>query len=230
MQEIPSSLTGSMIVASIAFMIAVWMVVHFTVRKWQTSLTIAAGLVGWYGLVFILGKTGFFAQTPLFAPNIILAFIVLIFWLKFLLSRQSLQAVFKAMPLHRIMAVQIFRVMGVGFLYLYWMGLLPGEFALATGYGDLVIGLTAPVVAYLYFAKKAYSKVLAKVWNYLGIADLVAAISLGIFTYPRPFQVLPTEISNQPIALFPLVIVPVFAVPLSILLHLFTLRALRQRS
>lgn len=228
--EIPQGLANSMLAASVAFMVAVWLVVHLAVKRWRLSLMVAAGLGGWYGLVFVLGKADFFAQRPLFAPNMVFGFIAVYFWLRFLLARPSLASAFSAIPLHWVMSVQIFRVMGIGFLYLYWLGILPGEFALTTGWGDLAVGLSAPIVAILYFAKKAFSKSLAIVWNWIGVADLALALALGILTYSRPWQVIPTDVPNDPIALFPLVMVPLFAVPLSILLHLFTLRVLRAKA
>ena len=189
---------------------------------------VLVGLVVWYVTVVFLGSIEFFAARPLFAPNIIFAFILLFFAMKKILSIPSLQEAFRRVPLHWVFMVQTFRVMGVGFLTLYFMKVLPGEFAIPTGVGDVFIGISAPLVAYLYTLKRSYSKKVAILWNYLGIADLTMAISLGILTYSNPFQVIPTEIPNDHIALSPLIIIPVFAVPLSLLLHLFSLKVLKK--
>lgn len=230
LSEIPESLITSMIVASILFWVAILLLVHFANKNWSTTLKIGVGLLAWYGLVFVLGRFGFFGMDPLFAPNIAFGFIAWFFLLKYLYSSEFVRRVFEAIPLHWVMAVQIFRVMGYGFITFWQLGLLPGEFALPTGYGDVFVGLLAPVVAFLYYKRASFSRQLAIVWNFVGIADLTLALTLGISTYPRPVQLLPAQPTNEPIALFPLVLVPLFAVPLSLLLHLLSLRILKRGS
>ncbi len=229
--SVPDSLSVSGVVASFLYLGSVLLVIHLSVKKWRASLAIALGLLLWYATVLFLGQKGFFAERPLFAPNIIFAFILIVLGIKYLYQSSLLQKFFEAISPSWLIGVQLFRIMGVGFLTLYMMKLLPGEFAIPTGIGDIIIGLTAPIVAYIYTLKKSYSRPLAVLWNLAGITDLVTSIILGISTYPLPHplpqQVINTDISNAPIALFPLVIIPVFAVPLSILLHLFSLRAMR---
>jgi hypothetical protein len=65
-------------------------------------------------------------------------------------------------------------------------------------------------------------------WNVLGILDLVVAVGTGFLTSPSPFQQLSLDAPNELISAFPLVMVPVFAVPVSILLHLMSLMKLRR--
>lgn len=227
-REVSRFFTASSIFASILFFGSSWVVLHKGFSDKKASFVVLAGLVTWYMAVVFLGTIGFFGARPLFAPNIMLAFILLFFAIKRILSIPSLQEAFQKVPLHWVFMVQTFRVMGVGFLTLYFMKVLPGEFAIPTGVGDVLIGISAPLVAYFYTLHTSYTRKLAIFWNYLGIADLLMAISLGILTYSKPFQVIPTEIPNDPIALYPLIIIPVFAVPLSLLLHLFSLRILQK--
>jgi hypothetical protein len=60
---------------------------------------------------------------------------------------------------------------------------------------------------------------LVRAWNVFGLLDLVVAIGTGFLTAPSPFQMLSFEAPNELITAFPLVMVPVFAVPLSMLLR-----------
>lgn len=53
-----------------------------------------------------------------------------------------------AIPLPWLIAVQFYRVLGVLFLVAYPWQLMPAEFALHAGIADMLIGLTAPLVAY----------------------------------------------------------------------------------
>jgi hypothetical protein len=64
-------------------------------------------------------------------------------------------------------------------------------------------------------------------WNLFGIADLVIAIATGFLTSPSPLQLFAFSIPNEIISAYPLVLVPVYLVPLSVLLHLASLAKLR---
>jgi hypothetical protein len=51
---------------------------------------------------------------------------------------------------------------------------------------------------------------------------------MGFLTSPSPFQLAAFDRPNLPISVFPLALIPVFAVPVSILLHLASLQRLRE--
>src|SRR6266581_3800783 len=89
------------------------------------------------------------------------------------------------------------------------------------------VGLAAPVVGYLFYKGARWSCLAVLSWNVAGILDLVVAVATGFLSSPGPFQVLALETPNELITAFPLVLVPVFAVPLSILLHLAALKRLK---
>lgn len=230
MSEIPADLLNSMLVASISFFLAVWLVILLSTKKFGQSLIILAVLTIWYGLVYFLGNMGFWAQSLWIVPFIAIGFITLFFWIRFLYYLPFLQNIASSIPVQWLVAVQVFRVMGIGFLNFYALGLIPGVFAIPTGWGDVFVGITAIPVAILLWRKISFAKKLAIWWNYLGIADLSLALFLGNITFPRPIQMLHTTPDNLQIALYPLVMIPLFAVPLSLLLHLFTLRALKRGS
>jgi hypothetical protein len=67
---------------------------------------------------------------------------------------------------------------------------------------------------------------LARAWNVLGLTDLVVAITTGFLSSPSPIQELAFDNPNTLITAFPLVRIPVFLVPLAILLHLASLTKL----
>ena len=171
-----------------------------------------------------MGRAGFFAANPLFAPNIIFAFLILFGVLRKVLASRPVQNFIKKTSVPWLTVIQTYRVVGVSFFVLYNQGVLPAVFAFPSGLGDVFIGATAPIVALIYLLKKSYSKKLAIIWNIIGIADLVIAVSIGILAFPRPVQFLPTIISTEPLSLYPLVVIPLFAVPLAIVIHMISLK------
>ena len=137
---------------------------------------------------------------------------------------------FEAVPQSWIVGVQLYRVLGVIFLVLYASGKIPGAFALPAGIGDVLTGLLAPIVALGYARGRSGAERRVLAWNVFGLLDLVVAVTTGFLTSPLPFQLLSLDAPNQLISAFPLVMVPAFAVPLSVLLHLASLAKLRATS
>lgn len=228
--NIPNYWTYSVVLSSFAFLVFVLLIVYKTSKSKKFSSTTTFVLLSWFSIVFILGKTGFFAINPLIAPNIIFGFLILFHFLRKIYHSKTIQNIADAIPVHWIIGIQTYRIVGIGFLFLWARQLLPAEFAFPAGIGDIIVGISAPVVALFYYLKKTYATKLAIAWNIVGIADLVIAISVGILGYPRPLQVLPVTPSTDLMSLFPLVIITLFAVPLAMLLHFFSLRVLRKEN
>jgi hypothetical protein len=65
-------------------------------------------------------------------------------------------------------------------------------------------------------------------WNVLGLVDFAIAIGIGILSAPGPLQVIIPDRPNAQLGSFPTVMIPAFAVPSSILLHVLSLRQLRR--
>src|SRR5262249_46545177 len=115
-------------------------------------------------------------------------------------------------PDHRpqpwIVGVQLYRALGVIFLILYATDKMPGLFAWPAGVGDVIVGLLAPVVALAYARDARRNAGRVTTWNVLGILDLVVAITTGFITSPSPL--FSYEPPNELIAIFPLVLIPVY--------------------
>ena len=121
----------------------------------------------------------------------------------------------------QLIGVQLYRAIGGLFLVAWAIGIMPWQFALPAGIGDVLVGLAAPFVA------RNGSRRAAVTWNVIGILDLVVAVGTGFLTSPSPFQHLALGNPNLFVSRLPFVVVPTFAVPLSILLHLAALQRLR---
>lgn len=145
------------------------------------------------------------------------------------LSWPLLRRMVASVPNTWLVGVQFYRVLGVIFVVLYAGRHLPGIFALPAGVGDTLVGILAPFAAVSFARAPKESAWRVRLWNLLGIADLVIAVTLGFLTWPSPLQMFAFDRPSGLIAMFPLSLIPVFAVPLSILLHLASLQKLRQQ-
>jgi hypothetical protein len=143
----------------------------------------------------------------------------------------SLQRVLAAASLPAMLGVQVYRTIGVVFLILFAQGQLPAHFAVPAGWGDIAIGITAPLVAMALLRNIPGSIPLAFSWNVLGLLDLVVAVGMGTgFLAPLLVPELGPRVPPAAgMGIFPLILVPTFAVPVSVLLHLLALGRLRHR-
>lgn len=123
-------------------------------------------------------------------------------------------------------AVQTWRLVGVVFLVLHQRGALPGAFAIPAGWGDIAIGATAPLVAWM-LATGRLARPAFVLWNLLGILDLVMAITLGVLSSASPIGILAGDVTTQVMGTFPLSLIPTFFVPLTVILHAIALLSRR---
>ena len=105
-------------------------------------------------------------------------------------------------------------------------GVSPGEFALPAGIGDVLVGLAALGVAGAIAHQARNARRLAAVWNTLGALDLLVAVTTGFLTSPGLLQTFALDAPNRRSA-FPLALVPLYAVPVSFILHALVWQRLR---
>jgi hypothetical protein len=180
-------------------------------------------LFGWLVLALFLGWQGIFRsalnqQVPYIALAIGIPILVGALLIQ---GSKQVREIIEAVAQSQLVAFQFYRVLGVTFLVLYAAGQLPGIFALPAGWGDVMVGLTALMVGAR--AARSENDQLVTLWNWLGISDLVIAVATGFLSAPSRFQIFSLDAPNVLIGSFPLVMVPIFAVPLSIVLHLASL-------
>jgi hypothetical protein len=138
----------------------------------------------------------------------------------------SFRRVVHTLPQPWIVSLELFRAEGVIFLILYAGGHLPGVFAWPAGIGDMLTGLLAPIVAIRYARNSPHAAGWLRAWNLFGILDLIVAVTTAFLSSPSQFQMFALAAPNLLISAFPLVMIPVFLVPLAILLHLASLQKL----
>lgn len=143
-----------------------------------------------------------------------------------LLRSRRASSILAVVPVAWLVGVQVYRGIGGVFLLLMDQGVLPPEFARPAGYGDVFIGTLALPIALYCVEERPGWRLLAIVWNVLGIADMLAAVALGFLSSPSPIQKLALDHPNVWVSHFPLVMIPAYVVPVSLLLHIAALRLL----
>ena len=194
-----------------------------------TLRTASLILIGWFLVAIALGGLGVYQASSDRLPTIQYGILLPILIGGVLLWRSStLGRIIDAVPLPWLVGVQLYRALGTMFLILYANNKLPALFAWPAGIGDILVGVLAPLVALIYARAPREGASLVLGWNVLGILDLVVAVSTGFITAPSPFLPVIAQPTSELMSVLPLVVIPTFAVPISILLHIATLTKLRR--
>jgi hypothetical protein len=178
-------------------------------RRLTWTIGSAAVLAAWLIGIMLLAANGVFRAD---APRIPLALLSTLAAGYLLLLSPTFRAIIGGIPQHWLIGIQTFRILGGVFLVRYFQGELPGIFAIPAGVGDVLTGLFAPFVAYWWFAGKPYASKAAIAWNLFGMADLINAVAIGWLTGGGGGGIV-----------FPIVLIPVYAVPRAFLLHSYSL-------
>lgn len=190
-------------------------------EKITTAAYLLGAYLGWLLLAWGLGRSNvYWAPENLNVPTIPFAILIpIVVGLWALISIPRLARLVDAVPMSWLVGVQVYRVLGYMFLVLWLGGDLPWQFALPAGIGDVATGIFAPVVAVMLMRGAAGATRAAYSWCLFGIADLVLAVAMGTLTSPGRLHFLALEAPNLLVTAYPLVMIPTFAVPLSIILH-----------
>lgn len=191
----------------------------------RDTLQMAFAMTAWVTFTVWLGGADWLAMPMARLGISAIAAVLFGFWLLNGSGRRILEAV----PQSWLVGLQAYRGVGSIFLVIYGFGLLPGSFALPAGFGDWAIGLAAiPLAAFYAFSQSRTATRLVVLWNILGLADLAIAVSMGVANSPT-FHFLPQHVPNTLLAAPPLVMIPMFAVPLSIVEHIASLTKLAKQ-
>jgi hypothetical protein len=190
-------------------------------------ISIGAAMALWFTGVLWIGAPGTIS-TPVLAGAVLIPVGVLsVIGFGSLLGRGRLQSA----PLPALIALHAIRLLGVLFVLLYAAKRLPAPFAPVAGWGDIAVGVTALPIALWAAREPDTARGAVLVWNGLGLADLVIAVTLGALSAPGPIRLLFDDPSTALIGSLPWILIPCFLVPSLSFVHLIVFyRTLRTRA
>ncbi|WPU96169.1 hypothetical protein SNE25_11635 [Mucilaginibacter sabulilitoris] len=138
----------------------------------------------------------------------------------FIGNTRLFKTLLRSISLESLIAVHVFRILGVFFILLYCYHLLPTKFAFFAGLGDIITAILAIPVAKMVSKGKSWSKPAVYAWNIFGIMDiidlLVIAVTIG------------ANGNLREVTVFPFVWFPAFAPATILFLHTAVFRKLNQ--
>jgi len=189
----------------------------------------ALAIAGWLVVTATAAGAGLLADFRSLPPRFLLVFVPPLVALVALGRSRTILPLLAATPPSWLVHAQSFRIVVELVLWrLIVAGAVP-EIMTFTGRNvDIVVGVTAPIVAYACFTRAAWPRGVALWWNVAGIMILVNTVLHAQAAAPTPLQVFVTEPPNTFIVSVPYVWLPAFLVPLAWGLHVLSIRQLRR--
>ena len=182
-------------------------------------------VAAWAVLSLTLNILGVFATHPDKPPLPLLISVVgppILFVIAYRLSA-TVRTHALRLDLRLLTAMQAWRVIGAMFLVLMSFGFLPGTFAWPAGIGDAIVGAYAPFVVLAVSRRTPSWPTHVVLLNALGLLDFVGAIGGGVLSGRSPIGILRGDVTTDVMQVLPLSMIPTFAVPFWIVLHIISL-------
>ena len=128
-----------------------------------------------------------------------------------------------------LVGLQVWRVIGGVFLIEYSQQNIPLIFALPAGVGDILVGLLAATVLWVYRHRERLPEGAIIAVLVLGVADFISAFFFGYFSSEGPAQLFFPDIVNNTL-MYPTGLIPLFLVPYAILFHTLSFLSFRRQA
>lgn len=187
---------------------------------------------GWFLTVAVMAFNGLFDAAPGERPWLIMLAILLpvfLFGLAYL-GIDRFRGWVLALDMRHLILLHSWRMIGMGFVFLYFHDRLPALFALPAGLGDAMAAIGAVFLGIAMYERPAevsHQRIFA--WNTFGLLDFVLAVSLGVLTRGGEVLHFSGHVGSETMGMFPLALIPAFAVPFFMITHLIIYAQLRHR-
>lgn len=196
-------------------------------RAANHSKTALAVLLGWLLLQGVVSLSGFYLKTNSLPPRFPALAIPPLLVLIGMLSTKNGRHFIDSLRLDRLTVLHVIRIPVEIMLFWLFVGKTVPESMTFEGRNfDILSGLTAPVIYYFAFVRKALPQPVLLVWNLICLGLLINIVATAVLSLPSPFQ---QQAFNQPniaILYFPFVWLPSVVVPVVLLAHVLAIRQL----
>lgn len=199
-------------------------------RAANHSKTVLAVLLGWLLLQGIVGLSGFYLKTNSLPPRFPALVIPPLLLLIGMLSTKNGLHFIDSLRLDRLTLLHLVRVPVE--LVLFWLFVgkaIPESMTFEGRNFDILSGLTAPLIYYFAFVRKALPRLALLVWNLVCLGLLINIVATAALSVPSPFQQQALSQPNIAILYFPFVWLPSVVVPIVLLAHVSAIRQLTKK-
>jgi hypothetical protein len=197
----------------------------------RNSTSVLLIILGWFLLQGLIGFNGFYLETTSLPPRILLLIappFVAIFI--FFFTKRGKNFIDR-LDLKFLTSLHTVRLpVEITLMLLFLHQQIPQIMTFEGRNFDIVSGISAPIIAFIYFRTQQTKKKLLLFWNFVCLALVLNIMIHGILSAPFPFQQFGFEQPNIGVLKFPFIWLPGFIVPVVIFSHLVSIRQLLKKA
>ncbi len=206
--------------------------IYFIIIQSKVSATrnkaifILYGVVGWLAIQLLLTIFGVYSNYIITFPPLIFIFgilpiLVAIIWL--FVSKKGKEFI-ATLPLEYLTNLHFIRIF-IEFilLFLFWQNAIPKAMTFEGNNYDIIIGISAPIISFLFFKQKFISRKVLLVWNCIGLIFLLHIAIVGILSTPSAIQQINFAQPNKAVLFFPFSWLITFIVPVMLTAHIISI-------
>jgi hypothetical protein len=233
MLNIPNHITVIFILTTLIGWLLCFMSVYLSKnpRVVRRTNLVALLLIPWLIFQSTLALNGWYMNRDIMPPHLVFPIAVSTAVILMLFFIPRLKQFINGISLITLMWVHFLRVPIEYCLYeLAYNKQVPWSMTF-NGYNfDIVLGLSAPIIIFLFMKKQLKFHKLIVIWNFAGLVSVFAVVIRGVGAAPSPVQWWDFSQPNYAVMHFPFIWLPSFLVPLVIFTHFLTLNRLRKAS
>ena len=211
----------------VAFTITTFLTVWFLYKASHNSKTVLTVVFAWLLLQAIVGLSGFYLVTDTFPPRIALLGAPTLILIIGLFTSEKGRRFIDSLDLKTLTYLHVTRIpVEIVLLWLFMYKQIPQLMTFEGRNYDILSGISAPIVAYLFFSKRSISSRLLLTWNFICLLLLLNIVINAVLSAPIVFQQFAFDQPNVAILYFPFVWLPCCVVPIVLFAHLVAIRQL----
>lgn len=215
----------------IAITAIVLVTICYTVFKVSSKIGIRLCIAGaaWLVIQGFLAKMGFYQNYSLPPRLVIIGVLPALTVVLFVLFSKRTSPVVGKLSIVLLTSIHSVRIpVELGLHNLYTQGLVAHEMTYL-GYNlDIISGITAPIVAWLFYKNYISKKVLLW-WNIACLTLVLNIVAIAVLATPYPFQQISLDQPNLAVFYFPVIYLPTIIVPIVLFSHIASLKQLLKK-
>jgi hypothetical protein len=209
------------------FVLTTLLTVYLFYRASNKSVRLLVIIGMWMIAQSLIAATGFFAEVNTVPPRLMILIALPLIGIAPIFFSRTGRGFIDSFDIKKLTFLHSIRIaIEVVLFWLFINKTMPQLMTFEGRNFDLLSGVTALLVYYFGFVKRKLAAKQILAWNFICLAILLFTVSNAILSAPTPFQKFAFDQPTIAVLYFPFVWLPGIVVPLVILSHLITIRAL----
>lgn len=186
-------------------------------RNWK----LLSVIIGWGILQSFLAQLGFYENNQTIPPRLLLLLFPIPALVLLTIFNRRAKKWMLNLPLRTLLWLHTVRIpVEIVLFWLFLSGYVPQMMTFEGSNFDILAGISAPIVAIIFFRRKIVNKTILLLWHILSLVLLLNILVIATLSTPTALQQLAFEQPNIAVMKFPFLLLPAIIVPIVLISNL----------